>query len=67
MESEVEERAHDELAVQPAKVLHFTPQERAARGRAARAEAPRTSHATVELEPARDPVGLLDADSPRRG
>jgi len=79
MESEVEERAHDEFAVPragakdsadataaPAKLLHFTPEERAARGRAARAAAPRTSHATIELEPARDPVGLLDADSPRR-
>ena len=47
------------------KVEHFTPAERAARGRAARAEVPRSSHA--ELEPSgRDAVALLDADSPNR-
>src|SRR5215212_3719197 len=47
------------------KVEHFTLAERAARGRAARAEVPRSSHA--EVEPAgRDPVALLDADSPNR-
>jgi hypothetical protein len=50
----------------PAKVLHFTPAERAARGRAARAEAPRTSHAALDLAPGRDPVALVDADRASR-
>jgi uncharacterized protein (DUF2252 family) len=50
----------------PQKVLHFTAAERAARGRAARAEAPRTSHSAVEVAPGRDPVALVDADTPYR-
>src|SRR5262245_40779501 len=50
----------------PAKVLHFSPAERAARGRAARAETPRTSQAEVDGAPARDPVAILDAVSPQR-
>src|SRR6516225_1997230 len=50
----------------PAEVLHFTPAGRAARGRAARAEAPRTSHATLDLAPGRDPVALVDADRASR-
>jgi uncharacterized protein (DUF2252 family) len=53
-------------AVQPAKVLHFTAAERAARGRAARSEAPRTSHAALDLAAGRDPVALIDADTPQR-
>src|SRR3954447_3483955 len=54
-------------AVPPPKVvLHFTPDERAARGRAMRAEAPRTSHAAVEDTTARDPVALLRADDHER-
>jgi uncharacterized protein (DUF2252 family) len=48
------------------KVLHFTPAERAARGRAARADAPRTSHAALDLAPGRDPVALVDADRESR-
>jgi uncharacterized protein (DUF2252 family) len=59
--------AHEVPATPPApKVLHFTAEERAARGRAARAEAPRTSHAELDLAPGRDPVELLDADTPHR-
>ena len=50
----------------PAKVLHLTPAERAARGRAARAEAPRTSHAALDLAPGRDPLALVDADRASR-
>jgi uncharacterized protein (DUF2252 family) len=50
----------------PPKVLHFTAAERAARGRAARSEAPRTSHAAYEEVPGRDPVAILDAVSPQR-
>jgi uncharacterized protein (DUF2252 family) len=48
------------------KVLHFTPEERVARGRAARAEAPRTSHGALDLADDRDPVGLIDADRAQR-
>jgi uncharacterized protein (DUF2252 family) len=55
-----------EEPVAPPKVLHFTAAERAARGRAARAEAPRTSHAAYEEGSDRDPVALLDAASPQR-
>lgn len=63
MSTEIEQ----EVAVAPAPaVLHFTPAERAARGRAARAEAPRTSHATLDPASGRDPVAVLDADTPSR-
>jgi uncharacterized protein (DUF2252 family) len=48
------------------KALHFTPAERAARGKAARSEVPRTSHAAVELTEDRDPVALLDEGSALR-
>ena len=41
------------------EVLHFTAAERAARGKAARAEVPRTSHAGFELIADRDPVQIL--------
>jgi uncharacterized protein (DUF2252 family) len=50
-----------------AKVPHFTPTERAARGKAARAEVPRRSHG--EWEPAKkrpDPVGLLEEQAASR-
>jgi uncharacterized protein (DUF2252 family) len=50
----------------PAKALHFTAAERAARGRAARAEVPRSSHAALDLAPERDPVALVDADRASR-
>src|SRR3954463_11014775 len=42
------------------------PDGRAARGRAARAEVPRASHATLEGVTDRDPVELLDADTATR-
>jgi len=48
------------------QVLHFTPEERSAHGRAARADTPRTSHAAVETSPSRDPVALLRADDSER-
>jgi uncharacterized protein (DUF2252 family) len=48
------------------KVLHFSAAERAARGRAARAETPRSSHADFSVVPGRDPVAILDAESPQR-
>ena len=50
----------------PPKVAHFTASERDARGRAARADTPRTSHAEVDGAPARDPVAILDEVSPQR-
>jgi uncharacterized protein (DUF2252 family) len=52
---------------QAAKVPHFTPAERAARGKAARAEVPRRSHG--EWEPAKkrpDPVALLEEQAASR-
>jgi Uncharacterized protein conserved in bacteria (DUF2252) len=49
------------------KVDHFTPDERAARGKAARAEVPRTSHAEWEPPPHRpDPVELLEEQAQTR-
>jgi uncharacterized protein (DUF2252 family) len=47
-------------------VAHFTAAERAARGRAARAECPRSSHAGCELEDDRDPVAILEAQAESR-
>ena len=42
-------------------VVHLTPEERAARGKAARAEAPRSSHGGWDPPSGRaDPVGLLE-------
>ena len=43
----------------PPEVLHFTAEERAARGKAARADCPRASHAGFELSAGRDPVQIL--------
>ena len=53
--------------VAPKAVVHFTPAERAARGKAARAEIPRSAHAG--WEPAttrRDPVELLEEQAQTR-
>jgi uncharacterized protein (DUF2252 family) len=47
-------------------VPHFTVSERAARGRAARAECPRSSHAGFELADGRDPVAILQAQASSR-
>ena len=50
-----------------AKVEHFTPAERAARGKAQRAEVPRTSHAGWQAPPTRaDPVAILEAQATSR-
>ncbi len=50
-----------------ARVEHFTPAERAARGKAARAEVPRSSHAEWEPPPHRpDPVELLEEQAQTR-
>jgi uncharacterized protein (DUF2252 family) len=48
-------------------VVHFTPAERAARGKAARAELPRSAHASWEPAPnRRDPVVLLEEQARTR-
>ncbi len=51
----------------PRKVEHFTPAERAARGKATRAEVPRASHADWEPSSTRpDPVAILEAQGESR-
>jgi len=62
--AEVADKKTDRLDV--AEVLHFTAEERAARGKAARAECPRTSHAGFELATGRDPVQILIEQAPSR-
>jgi uncharacterized protein (DUF2252 family) len=47
-------------------VPHFTASERAARGRSAREECPRSSHAGFDLADGRDPVAILEAQAPSR-
>jgi uncharacterized protein (DUF2252 family) len=48
-------------------VVHLTPSERAARGKAARAEVPRSSHAGWDAPSGRaDPVGLLEEQAKSR-
>ena len=48
-------------------VVHLTPEERAARGKAARAEVPRSSHAGWDAPSGRaDPVGLLEEQAKSR-
>jgi uncharacterized protein (DUF2252 family) len=65
LETEGTEPATDEG--QPtAKVVHLTPDERIARGRAARAKAPRTGHSAIESGPGRDAVALLEEQAPAR-
>jgi uncharacterized protein (DUF2252 family) len=61
----VDEKRDVEPAPGPA-VPHFTAAERAARGRAARSECPRSSHAGFELADDRDPVAILEAQAPAR-
>ncbi len=55
------------MAENVARVPHLTPQERAARGKAARAEAPRTRHAEWEPWAERpDPIALLEEQAQSR-
>jgi uncharacterized protein (DUF2252 family) len=51
---------------EPIVVEHSTASERGRRGRAARAECPRSSHAGFELAPGRDPVAILEAQASSR-
>ena len=51
----------------PKKIVHLTKDERAAKGKAARAEVPRSSHASWEPAPGRpDPVALIEQESQSR-
>src|SRR6185312_8259823 len=61
----VDEKRDVKAAPAPA-VPHFTPSERAARGRSARAECPRSSHAEFEVADDRDPVAILEAQATSR-
>ena len=53
-------------AGRPEVVPHFTPAERAARGKAARVKVPRTLHAEIEIPRDRDPVALLEEQAVTR-
>ena len=61
----VNEEKKGQTGLAPA-VDHFTVEERAARGRSARAECPRSSHAGFELASDRDPVAILEAQAASR-
>jgi len=58
--------ARTEAAPAPTAVPHFTRAERAARGKAARAEVPRSSHAQMDFPKPRDPVALLEEQAVSR-
>ena len=63
------EKASDTASApaRPPKVVpHFTPAERAARGKAARAEVPRTLQAEIDVPEDRDPVALLEEQAVTR-
>ncbi|SIT55013.1 conserved hypothetical protein [Mesorhizobium prunaredense] len=53
-------------AGRPKVVPHFTPAERAARGKAARVEIPRALQAEIEISKDRDPVALLEEQTVTR-
>jgi uncharacterized protein (DUF2252 family) len=57
----------EESSEQPRAAPRFTPAERAARGRAARGELPRSAHTTWEPAPGRrDPIDLLEGQAETR-
>ena len=59
--------AVSERSSKAARVAHFTVDERVARGKAARADVPRSAHAAWEPSPDRvDPVGLLEEQAKTR-
>ena len=60
----VDEQKELDEPVSGRTVPHFTASERAARGRAAREECPRSSQRDFELSPGRDPVAILEAWPP---
>ncbi len=55
-----------EAAPAPKAVPHFTRAERAARGKAARVEVPRSSHAQIDFPDPRDPIALLEEQAVSR-
>ena len=64
---EVEEEAGAASAAAGAsKVPHLSPSERVARGKAAREETPRADHSAFDVSSDRDPVAIVDADTPSR-
>jgi uncharacterized protein (DUF2252 family) len=65
MTTQSDDRVATAAAAAPT-VEHPTDRERAARGRAARSDVPRSVHAALEPAADRDPVAILDADSPNR-
>ena len=56
----------DEAEAPLPRVTHLTESERIGRGKAARETAPRASHSTFETSSGRDPVAIVDADTPSR-
>jgi uncharacterized protein (DUF2252 family) len=67
MATSEQEETTTETRTPPRKVEHFTPAERAARGKAARAEVPRRSHGEWEPPTQRpDPVELLQEQAASR-
>jgi uncharacterized protein (DUF2252 family) len=64
--AEVPDETQDAATPAPSKVSHLTESERIARGKAAREKAPRASHSTLETSSDRDPVAIVDADTPSR-
>jgi uncharacterized protein (DUF2252 family) len=66
MATTVDEKKRDTEPAAVPVVPHLTASERAARGRAVRAECPRSSHAGFDLSDDRDPVAILEAQAPSR-
>ena len=67
MTASTEELQETEAAAQaPPKVVHLTPVERAALGKAARAKTPRALHAALELPSERDPLASLQEQDAAR-
>ena len=64
--SDGEVKADSKPPAKPRVVPHFTVGERAARGKAARAEVPRSSQAGIEFPSLRDPIGLLEEQAVSR-
>jgi uncharacterized protein (DUF2252 family) len=62
----VDEQKELDEPVAARAVPHFTASERAARGRSAREECPRSSHRDFELSADRDPVAILEAQASSR-
>ena len=64
--SEFPERAGAGTAVKPKVVPHSTRAERAAKGKAARGEVPRSTQAQIDFSDSRDPLALLEEQAVTR-